>query len=88
MADLISSHADWIYYGFFLALILIVVAPVRNALIWLIKEAGALKHLGGYLVTGLHHLWVAHLTVLRNFAPRSRIYMQLGRKRTSQTMEQ
>ncbi len=83
-----AQHPTLIVALAFFLLAFVLFEPVRKLVFWLFKELKPHGVVFGYIQTVLHHVWTAHMTVLRNFAPRNRVFMQLGRKRTSHTQDQ
>ncbi len=83
-----AQHPDFLIGLALFLVAFVLVEPFRALVAWVFKELKPHGVLAGYLLTIVHGLWNAHMTVLRNFAPRNRVFMQLGRKRTSHTQEQ
>lgn len=81
-------HPDLVIAAVVFLMAFVLFEPVRGLFLWLFKEIKPHGIVFGYVLTLLHYVADAHKTVLRNFAPRNRVFMQLGRKRTSKTQEQ
>lgn len=86
--DWLVAHPTLVIVAVFALLAFVLFESVRKLVFWIVKELNPHGVLAGYALTLLHHIFEAHLTVLRNFLPRNRVFLQLNRKRTSQTQEQ
>ncbi len=77
---------EWLFFLGIAAVLIVAITPLRELFVWFIKVAciplfAACKTLAHVVVR-------AHFNVLRNFAPRTRIYYELNRRRTSHTEDQ
>jgi hypothetical protein len=77
---------DWIFFAAIAAFLILVITPLREAAMWFFK--GALIPVLAAIKTIAHVIIRAHFNVIRNFAPRTRIYYELNRRRTSHTEDQ
>lgn len=75
--------SDWWFYGFVVAFLVLVIEPLRTAAVWFFTAGIGPILLG---VKSLVHVIVrAHVNVIQNFMPRTRIFYELNRHRTSHT---
>lgn len=78
-----TQHATLYIILFAIAFLVIVLEPLRDAFLKLLKASW--KPALDWLKVALHFLIGSHINVLRNFQPRQKLLYELDRSRTSHT---
>lgn len=74
-----------LWIGVMVLTVLALFPPTRALLVMIFKELKIMKPIFSGLRHVLHEIVTAHMSVIRNFQPRQRVFMELSRKRTSYT---